>query len=114
MHASVPELSADLQNVASLDWPAFFAYSACMKKKPIQYTIRSVPQDLDDALRKNCVKEGTSLNSSIVDALKKGVGLSDTPALYHDLDYLSGTWVQDKACEKALKEFDRIDEDLWA
>ena len=84
-----------------------------MKKRPVQYTIRAVPEDLDEAVRKHSVREGTSLNSYVVDALRRGVGLSDTPPRFHDLDHLSGSWVKDKACEKALKEFDRIDEDLW-
>lgn len=88
------------------------AYRAGMKRE-IQYTIRSVPKDVDDAVRRNCVREGVSLNSYVVDTLKNGVGLSDEPPVFHDLDSLSGSWVKDEACEEALKEFSRIDEDLW-
>lgn len=84
-----------------------------MKKGNIQYTIRAVPEDVDEALRKNSVREGCSLNNYVVDALRKGAGLSDTPCLFHDLDFLAGTWVKDEVCEKALEEFDRIDEDIW-
>ena len=83
------------------------------KKNNIQYTIRAVPEDVDNTLRKNSVREGCSLNNYVIDTLKKGTGMSDTPHLFHDLDSLSGTWVKDEACERTLEEFNHIDEDMW-
>ncbi|OGV62607.1 MAG: hypothetical protein A2283_13545 [Lentisphaerae bacterium RIFOXYA12_FULL_48_11] len=83
-----------------------------MKKSDIQYTIRAVPEDVDDALRKNSVREGCSLNNYVIDTLRKGAGLSDTQ-LFHDLDFLSGKWIKDEVCENALEEFNRIDEGMW-
>ena len=83
------------------------------EKEKIQYTIRSVPKDVDEALRKDCIREGCSLNYAVVEALRKGAGVAGEPPIFHDLDFLSGTWVKDEACEKALEEFDRIDEELW-
>lgn len=91
-------------------------YAGIMKKRKetnIQYTVRDVPQNVDEALRKNCLREGCSLNNYVVDILKKGAGLSDKPLLFHDLDFMAGTWVKDQACEQALEEFNRIDEDMW-
>jgi hypothetical protein len=87
-----------------------------MKKKKditIQYTVRAVPLNVDEALRKNCVREGCSLNNYVVETLKKGAGLSDTPVVFHDLDFMAGTWVKDPVCEEALEEFNRIDEGMW-
>ncbi len=84
-----------------------------MKKKPIQYTIRSVPDEVDAELRKRCVREGESLNQYIISTLKGGVGLSGHSPKHHDLDVLIGTWVEDPECSDALKAFDQIDQDLW-
>jgi len=83
------------------------------KENNIQYTIRAVPSNVDEALRKNCVREGCSLNNYVVETLRKGAGLSDSPPLFHDLDFMAGTWVKDKVCEQALEEFNHIDEDMW-
>ena len=82
-------------------------------ERNVQYTIRAIPGDVDCVLRKNCVREGCSLNNYVIDTLRKGAGLADTPQLLHDLDFISGTWVKDAACERALEEFNRIDEDMW-
>lgn len=81
--------------------------------RKVQYTVRSVPADIDRALREKAVREGCSLNTYIVNTLRAGTGLSDAPPSFHDLDYLSGTWVHDEECNKALAEFDKIDEDMW-
>jgi hypothetical protein len=84
-----------------------------MKKNNIQYTIRAIPEAVDNALRKSSVREGCSLNNYVIDTLKKGAGLSDAPNSFHDLDFLSGKWIKDEACEKALEEFNHIDEAMW-
>lgn len=96
-----------------LDMPALISYNACIMKRKVQYTVRSVPEDVDKELRAKAVREGCSLNTYIVDTLKNGAGLSDTPPSFHDLDHLAGKWIKDPECEKALTEFDRIDEDMW-
>ena len=97
--------------------PAPPSYYACIMKEKkqhgIQYTIRAVPDEVDKALRSNCARENRSLNEYVVDTLKGGVGLSDSPHEFHDLDHLSGCWVRDEACDKALAEFDKVDEDMW-
>lgn len=75
--------------------------------------MRSIPEDVDKALREKSVREGCSLNNYVIDTLRNGVGLSDSPPVFHDLDYLSGSWIKDDDCEKALDEFNRIDEGIW-
>ena len=96
-----------------LDMHTAHSYYACIVKKKVQYTVRSVPEDVDRALREKAVREGCSLNSYIVDTLRSGAGLSDTPPSFHDLDHLSDKWIEDEECDRALAEFDRIDEDMW-
>lgn len=92
---------------------AVTSYNAGIMKKKMQYTVRSVPEDVDKALRERAVREGCSLNTYIVDTLRNGAGLSDTLPSFHDLDHLSGKWIKDDECDRALEEFDKIDKDMW-
>ena len=64
-------------------------------------------------LRERARTEGRSLNSVTVDALARGLGLSDSELRYTDLDDLAGTWVSDPEFDRVVAEMDRIDEELW-
>ncbi|MBL7115690.1 MAG: hypothetical protein ISS35_07975 [Kiritimatiellae bacterium] len=93
---------------------ALHRYTACMKKPKTQYTIRNVPERLDAKLRETAIEYGQSLNEASLAALKKGLGAADAPPpAYHDLDDLAGTWVKDKASERALNEMRQIDKEMW-
>lgn len=81
--------------------------------KSLQYTIRGVPESLDERLRRNAVREGGSLNEAVLTALRRGAGDAGTPVRYDDLDRLAGTWVKDPEFDRAIASMDRIDEDLW-
>lgn len=74
-----------------------------------QYTIRKVPADIDDALRKRAIKERKSLNAVMLDALRMGSGASEENARFHDLDALAGTWIADRDFDKAIEVFESID-----
>lgn len=94
--------------------PASPAYNAgTMKKRNIQYTIRNVPERTDQLLRESAVAYGTSLNNVALSALTKGLGAAEEAVVHHDLDDLIGSWVQDPECDKALKEMDQVDPELW-
>jgi hypothetical protein len=82
-----------------------------MKSK--QYTIRSIPSQVDRALRRQAQASGKSLNQLAVEALAKQAGFDEQPKLFTDLDFLIGSWVDDPACERALESFEQVDEDLW-
>jgi len=85
-----------------------------MKKKPfIQYTIRQVPEEVDAKLRELAVQEGSSLNYAVLDTLSHAAGAKDTPLVFHDLDSLAGSWVEDKAFDQAMGAFEQVDEGLW-
>jgi len=88
------------------------AYSAGMKKKRVQYTIRNVPETVDEALRKLAVRDGASLNQAALAALKAGAGVEEG-VRHHDVDALAGTWVRDEAFDEAQAVFEAIDEELW-
>jgi hypothetical protein len=79
----------------------------------MQYTIRGIPQSVDDAVRERARVQGKSLNEVAVEALAEGLGLGATDVVRRDLSDVSGTWKRDAAVEKALAEQHRVDRDLW-
>lgn len=84
-----------------------------MRKKPVQYTLRNIPERTDRLLREAAIEYGTSLNDAALSALTRGVGEDPGAAVHHDLDDLIGTWVQDDDFDKALAEMDHVDAGLW-
>lgn len=55
----------------------------------IQYTIRSIPTKLDQALRHRSKATGKSLNDVVLAALEKGTGISAN-STFNDLDWFIG------------------------
>lgn len=83
------------------------------KNKSVQYTIRSVPADVDRALRKQAARENTSLNQVVLDVLRRTAAPNGNGPVYHDLDDCIGTWQEDPAVDEALAAQDRVDRALW-
>ena len=81
--------------------------------KSIQYTIRGIPQKLDDRVREEAGKYRKSMNAVLIEALTRGVGMGEEPAEFHDMDDLAGTWVEDEEFDAALAAFEVVDEELW-
>lgn len=82
--------------------------------KSIQYTLRDIPPELDQALRARAAEEKESLNTVLRETLLRGSGLGSQPLCNHEFDDLAGKWVRDEACESALEEMRAtIDADLW-
>lgn len=79
----------------------------------IQYTVRGVPERLDAVARKRARKESKSLNETLLEALRKGLGMSEQHTRYSDLDDLAGSWVHDPEFDRAIEEMDRVDPELW-
>jgi len=94
-----------------LTLPALIAYNVGMAK--IQYTVRGVPERLDSVARKRARKERKSLNATLLEALHRGLGMSEQQTRYSDLDDLAGSWVDDPEFDRAMKEMDRVDPELW-
>ena len=84
-----------------------------MKKRQIQHTLRRVSERVDEELRRRADEERISLNEVAVQALARGLGLSDQPVRHHDLDDLAGTWVEDPEFDRAMAEMDQVDPELW-
>lgn len=79
----------------------------------MQYTIRNVPDYLDEALRSAARQQGKSLNEMAVLALVRGAGLSELPRRKRDLGDLAGSWREDAAFDRAVAAQDTLDEELW-
>jgi hypothetical protein len=79
----------------------------------MQYTIRGIPDGVDEAIRERARAEGKSLNEVAVDALADGLGLGASEIVRRDLSDVAGTWKRDAALEAALAEQHHVDADLW-
>ena len=79
----------------------------------MQYTIRAVPDEVDRALRRRARRESKSLNAVVIDALIRGLELDAAPARHTDLDHLVGTWQDDPDFDRAVAEFERVDDESW-
>jgi hypothetical protein len=82
-------------------------------KKTIRYTLRGVPPKVDNALRRKARQEGVSLNQMAIEAIARGLGFGGRELVYHDLDDLAGTRIEDPAFDNAMREMDRVDTDRW-
>lgn len=78
-----------------------------------QVTIRRVPERVKQLLKELAKREEKSLNQIILEVLERGLGLAGEEIVYHDLDDLAGTWVEDPEFDKAIEEQHRIDPELW-
>jgi plasmid stability protein len=87
---------------------ACIAYNECM-----QYTIRNVPDAVDEALRHAARQQGKSLNEVAIEALARGAGVSGEPRRHRDLSDIAGTWREDPAFDRAIADQDTIDEEMW-
>ena len=79
----------------------------------MQYTIRNVPETLDDALRRVARERGKSLNEVAIEALARGAGITQDRSRQRDLRDIAGTWRKDPAFDAALAAQDTIDEEMW-
>ena len=91
-----------------LAFHACTAYNICM-----QYTIRNVPDTLDEALRRTARARGKSLNEVAVEALARGAGVTGETRRQRDLGDIAGTWRKDAAFDQAIASQDTIDEEMW-
>ena len=79
----------------------------------MQYTIRNVPNILDQALRRTAYEQDRSLNDVAVEALARGAGVSGERIQQRDLRTIAGTWLDDAAFDSALAAQDSIDDRMW-
>jgi hypothetical protein len=104
----VEELPVCSRRELALACVACNAYNECM-----QYTIRKVPDSLDEALRRAARERGKSLNEVAIEALARGAGVAGERNRQRNLADIAGTWRKDPAFDSALGAQDTIDEEMW-
>ncbi len=98
----------DTTTSPALAFEAYTAYNTCM-----QYTIRNVPDTLDEALRRTAREQGKSLNEVAIETLARGAGISGERGRQRDLGDIAGSWRKDPAFDSALAAQDTIDTEMW-
>jgi hypothetical protein len=76
--------------------------------------IQQLPAAVDRALSEKATREGRSVQEVAVEAIAKGLGIESTADREKlDLSKFVGTWVEDPEFDEAMKDFERIDPELW-
>ena len=80
-----------------------------------QLTVRNVSVDIEKALRAEQRRSGASLNQTVIDLLRKALGLVAGRPYQNGLARLAGTWSDEdlKQFEAQTEIFETIDGDLW-
>jgi hypothetical protein len=81
-------------------------------------TLRSLPPNVAEAIRKEANRKGMSLNKAVIRLLENRVGAREKKlrqTRHHDLDDLAGSWSKQEAVEfdKSLADQRTIGPDLW-
>jgi hypothetical protein len=80
-----------------------------------QITLRKLPENVERQIRRIARETGTSINKTIIDLLKKSLGLRDTDNKMRDLSDLAGAWSEEEVreFEENTQVFEHIDEEIW-
>ena len=82
-------------------------------------SIRGLDEKTARILKDRARRSGKSVNSQVVELIRKGLGLAPVAAtgraVHTDLDHLAGTWSEKDAKEfaKCTEAFEAVDEELW-
>lgn len=81
------------------------------------FSLRGIDGELEDALKKEARRTGTSINKTLINLIRESIGLAKKKRtrVYHDLDELAGTWSEkdEQEFKKKTQVFNRIDKELW-
>ena len=79
-------------------------------------TIRNVPPRLAEALDQERRRRDASLNSTVLDLLSRGLGVTDGAPHRNGLAELAGTWSAEdlRAFEAAIAPLTTVDDEMWA
>ena len=77
-------------------------------------TIRNIPQEVADALKREKDRSRASLNQTVIDLLGRALGVRRA-AESNGLARFAGTWTQEELeqFEAAIAVTEEIDEELW-
>ena len=77
---------------------------------PIQYTIRSVPSEVDGVLRRKAAERKQTLNQLILNELALA---ADGRRIRADFSDIAGQWTPDAAFDEMIASQRRIDPEKW-
>lgn len=81
------------------------------------FNLRNIAPSIMSLLKKEATKQKISVNSLILMIIEQGLGFTHQTQknVYHDLDYLAGTWNNEdqKTFDDSIKSFEKIDKELW-
>ena len=81
-------------------------------KSKVQYTLRGIPAEVDQALRRKARERRISLNQLLVDELISASGASSNRR-YRSLKQVAGRWKDDPEFDRALEDQRQVDWSLW-
>jgi hypothetical protein len=78
-------------------------------------TIRGIPSEVAEALEQERDRSRASLNQTVIDLLRRALGVPATEGQRNGLASLAGTWTQEELedFEAAVASTEQIDEELW-
>lgn len=81
------------------------------------FNLRNIVPDVMSLLKTEAKKQKISVNSLILQIIERGLGITHQTKknMFHDLDYLAGTWSDKdkKTFEDHTKSFEKIDKEFW-
>ncbi len=82
------------------------------------FNLRNVSPNVMSSLKKKAAKQKISVNSLILQIVERDLGIvcQTRKNVFHDLDYLAGTWSDKdkKTFEQNIKSFEKVDKELWS
>ena len=75
-----------------------------------RYPTRSIPDTVDRAVLQRSRQEAKSLNTVVVETFARGLEAQVAPPVHTDLDHLIGAWRENPEFDRAVAEFERIDD----
>jgi hypothetical protein len=78
-------------------------------------TIRNIPPEVAQALEETKERARVSLNQTVIDLLRRALGLRGRGEEKNGLASLAGTWTEEEheQFEAAVAVMEQIDEELW-
>jgi hypothetical protein len=81
----------------------------------MQYTIRNIPVEMDQALRRLSKSTGKSINQLALESLRQTTGIGEgRKHRKRRVSDLVGKHQFDAGFDRTLKQFDRVDPELWS
>lgn len=79
----------------------------------MQYTVRDVPPNLDEALRAKARLENKSLTQVVIELLQRALGMAGDLPKQRDLSDIAGSWQESPEIDQAFEDQRRVDPELW-